>query len=348
MIGSCSTVILRLRAPVTSLVIAAVTSIVYPQLAGDYVLGWVFLQVCLMSFAMINSRTQAIYATASVGVLVLAQALIQVPVPIYDPLALALVAWTTAAGGVGAAISAHRSYVKALEDQNRRALEIREAIVARHIAEERLRIARELHDVMAHHVAAINVHAGSVEANLPADAGHLKDPLTRIRDASRSALLELQSILQLLRSDDGMEDTTAPTSGSEQIPELIDSFRRLGLHVEFTQNYSKDLSHRLSPTQDLALFRVVQEGLTNAHRHGQGSAHVVIHQTASTLTVKISNTPRQDQTEEADPARPHFGLVGMQERVSSAGGHLDISRTAEQFTILVVFPHLALLERPAS
>jgi len=184
---------------------------------------------------------------------------------------------------------------------------------ARHrAAQERLRIARELHDVLGHHISLISVQAG-VALHLMA-----RIALTVIKDASKDALRELRSVLDVLRQVNE-EAPRAPAAGLASLAELVARAAEAGLQVQ--SEVSGDLK-RLPASVDLAAFRIVQEALTNVMRHaGQSSASVQVRCDEQELTLRIEN--------EAGPDGSHGGggsgqgIIGMRERAAALGGVLE-------------------------
>ncbi|MFF1253781.1 sensor histidine kinase [Pseudarthrobacter sp. NPDC058329] len=338
---------LRRHLPEVALMLAAVLAVVLSLNEGLALPALCVLQVCLMSFAILRPRAQAVVATVCVGLVLVTESLALSHLSLLDPMTLALVAWTTAAGGMGSAVHAQRQYVQALEEQSKGLLKTREAIVARRVAEERMRIARELHDVMAHHIAAINVHAGSAEANISHDEGSAIESLGHIRTASTEVLRELQAILHVLRSGDSepklQSDENIPIPGAADIPRLLDTFRSLGLRVEHQEGLLSRLPSSLPVAVNLALYRIIQEALTNAHKHGTGTARLDLETTDTDIILKIHNDRREESAEASgdkwgDEARTGFGLVGMHERAASANGRLRVTPASTTFTVETTLP----------
>lgn len=337
--GGLAATIARRRLPVPALAATALLTVFLPLHTGQHAPAWSLLVVCLASFAMLRSRTNAVAATTAVGVVLVVEAFLLLHVSVLDPLTWALVAWTAAAGGVGSAVRSQRQYVEALEEQASSLVRTREAAVARRIAEERMRIARELHDVMAHHIAAISVHAGAAEANTLKDPRTAMESLVRIRSASSEALRELQAILHVLRSGDTDNEADIPVAGASQIPHLLEAFRALGLPVDYHEEGL--LPPNLPPALDLALYRITQEGLTNVHKHGSRPARLNLKTTETKIHLIIQNdvttAPGQNRTGKTSHQQG-FGLVGMRERAVSAGGRLKATSDGKHFTVEASFP----------
>jgi len=216
-----------------------------------------------------------------------------------------------AAGCLGSiAVANQRAYVASMaaraEDETRRRVD-----------EERLRIARELHDVVAHTLATINVQAGVAAhllASRPADPA--TEVLTTIRDASRQALGELRSILAVFRQV-GEGDPTQPTPGLGQLDALIASTRNSGLEVDLHVDAAAQV---LPAAVDLAAYRIIQESLTNAMKHaGQATATVRIQHLPDAVAIEVTDT---GQGAAAASSTEGHGIVGMRERAASVGGHL--------------------------
>jgi signal transduction histidine kinase len=237
---------------------------------------------------------------------------------IVGPELLAGLAWPALAVAAGDAVRSRREAIAAADERAARAEATREQEARRRVVEERLHIARELHDVVAHQIAVINVQAGVAAHLLTDHPEQALDALGTVRSSARQVLEELTGILGVLRTtDDGTDDSgpsTMPAPTMHDIPALIDSYERAGLHVIF--DTSGD-DHPISDATAIAVYRTVQEGLTNAHRHGDGNARVRLARHHDEIELVITNRIGR-------PARAGsgFGLIGMRERVHAAGGTL--------------------------
>lgn len=332
---------LRRYTPTLALTAAAVMTVVLPLQTGQSLPAWCLLQVCLLSFAILKSRSHVITAMPIIGVILIVESVFLLKNPLLDPLTFALVAWTAAAGGIGSAVRSHRGYVRALEERSESLLATREAIVARNLAEERMRIARELHDVMAHHIASINLHAGAAEANLHMGTKIASQSLVHIRTASSEVLNELQAILHVLRSDEPETETGDPIPGIEQIPQLFEAFRALDPGLLYRPEDLAGLPSELSPAVGSALYRILQEALTNVHKHGTGGAKLDIKIINRNIHVKICNPTVTEKSSTAPKQSPHlsgFGLTGMHERAASTGGMLRVTSEPGNFALEAVLP----------
>jgi signal transduction histidine kinase len=233
---------------------------------------------------------------------------------------LAVVAWTGMAAAIGGAVRTWREYVAAVEERAARAEATKEEEALRRVAEERLRIARELHDVIAHHIALINVQAGVASHLLRSKPDQADDALGHIRDAGRTVLDELASLLLVLRrSEDGTEagEPAEPVPGLSRLGGLVESLTAAGLRVRHEQ---VGAPRRPPVAVDLAAYRIIQEGLTNAHKHGRGEARLRVEYRPDALVVQIRNPlPTESQPPQAGTGH---GLTGMRERAQAVGGSL--------------------------
>ena len=216
-----------------------------------------------------------------------------------------------------------RAFIQAITERARRAEETRESEAERRVAEERLAIARDLHDVMAHQIAVINLHAASASQALRTRPDDAERSLTTVREAARTVLGEIGSLLTVLRSADSTHSATlAPTPGLAHLPQLIDEFSKAGLAVE---QRTVGTPVELDSLRDIVAHRVLQEGLTNAHKHGgDGTALVQLDYGTDGLGITVTNVtkPRRDDRIVVESGH---GLVGVRERVSSVGGSLETS-----------------------
>jgi signal transduction histidine kinase len=183
---------------------------------------------------------------------------------------------------------------------------------------ERARIARELHDVVAHHLSMISVQAETARLTTPGMPPDGAKRLLAIGDTARAALTEMRRLLGVLRDDAGAEPTRAPQPGLQQLVELVDEAR--GSAAASTRLIVRGEVRRLDPGIELTAYRIVQEALTNARRHAPGAAvDVELCYTAEDLQVSVrDNGPgpaHQDGT-------GGHGLVGMRERAAAVGGEL--------------------------
>ena len=202
--------------------------------------------------------------------------------------------------------------------RQQRRMRIREEAARRRAGEERLRIARELHDVLGHTISLISVQAGVALHLMDKQPEHARVALAVIKDASKDALRELRSVLDVLRQVHE-EPPRAPSPGLASLSELISRSSEAGLQVH--SEVSGDLKG-LPASVDLAAFRIVQEALTNVMRHsGQTTSSVHVSCNEQELTLRIDNEAGQDGSR--DRIGPGQGILGMQERATALGGGVE-------------------------
>jgi signal transduction histidine kinase len=320
----------RHRHPVAVAYGTAVATLVY--LAAGYPYGPVFLIVAVGCFsAVVAGHRRA--AWGAVGLLWAGHALI----------ALWLYRWLPPAGdqagsvyqeiGIGAwvlAVVALAELVRVRREQWARERADRAAAARRRADEERLRIARELHDVLAHSISVINVQAGMGLALLDSDPEQARAALTTIKAASKEALGEVRQVLDTLRAPGAAP--RAPAPGLDRLAELVEQAASAGLTVEIEGE-----PPRLPPGADLAAFRIVQEALTNVVRHsGSRHARVRFAHDGEALRLRIDD---DGPATGADAGGSGNGLAGMRERAAALGGTIDAGpRPDGGFRVLAVLP----------
>jgi signal transduction histidine kinase len=212
----------------------------------------------------------------------------------------------------------------------------REQEAERRAEQERLRIARDLHDVVAHTLTTINVQASTAAQLLDRNPGHARDALETIEDASRDAIDELRAILGVLRGDDDGDAPLRPAPGLEDVPELVRRTRDDGVDVRM--EVVGDRPQRVPETVSLAAYRIIQESLTNARRHASGAAvHVTLAFEPDRVGLAIENsegTPHQ-----ANGRGPGVGIMGMSERAAAIGGTVSAGPRPRGFRVDAELPY---------
>lgn len=189
----------------------------------------------------------------------------------------------------------------------------REAVA---LARERTRIARELHDVIAHSVSVMVIQAGAAEQLIDSDASKARACLDSVQEVGRATVVELRRLLGVLRADDPAPQL-GPQPGMSRLPSLVQEIRAAGLPVELQVDGEPV---PLPPGVDLSAYRIVQEALTNTLRHaGRATAHVRVHYGGAVLDLEIVD----DGIRAPAARRDGHGLVGMRERAALYGGVLD-------------------------
>ena len=257
---------------------------------------------------------------------------------------LAAVAWPALAVAAGDLLRTRREAIAAAEERARLAEETRDEEARRRVAEERVHIARELHDVVAHRMAVVNVQAGVAEHLLRSRPDDAAAALRVVRSSAQAALDNLGSILNVLRSAGENDASVEPAPMLAELSALIESYRDAGLAVEYE---TSGAPRPLADTTQLALYRTVQEALTNAHKYGDGHVRLRISHATDGVTIELVNpvavpsvgavTPRSDAAGEAGG----FGLMGMRERVRAVGGSLQVGPDSEgRFAVRAQFPNV--------
>lgn len=253
--------------------------------------------------------------------------------PSRDSQASIAAAVAVAMAAAGGAMFANRRYLLELQRRVAESEAGREAAIRARVVEERVRIARDLHDSVGHEVAVVNMRLGAAEVRLPPGSDEAREDIVAARGAIQGILRETQEILKVLRAGE-VADSGA---SYELIEEMVAEFRTGGLVI------TADLAvpETEIPSQaGAAAFRVVQETLTNAHRHSTGSVALSVRISAGVITIMSTNLIRH--TEHADGLERHGqGLIGMRERVEAAGGSLQIDVNETMFTMKAEIPLMA-------
>jgi signal transduction histidine kinase len=275
-----------------------------------------------------TTLTSAIPAALFLGLAVVVLA----PTPGFTLEALGRFAWIGMAIAVGQAVRNRRANIAAVHERAVRAEQTREEEARRRVVEERLHIARELHDVVAHHIAVINVQAGVAEHLIDTKPDAAAEALRHVRRSSRAVLDELSGLLSVLRKPEDPNTPTEPAPGLAQLDGLIETFRASGLSLEWTVGGKPQ---ELSATADLVAYRVLQEALTNAHRHGTDSASLSVLYSHHEVVLEVANEPgKQEHT-----GGSGLGLLGMRERASAVGGTMRAGIEADgRFRVHVALP----------
>ncbi len=220
---------------------------------------------------------------------------------------------------IGDNLRVRHAYTRQLEDRANQLEREREEKAAQAVAEERSRIARELHDVVAHHVSVMVVQAAGARRIADQDPMAARAALAAVEAAGRTALAEMRRMLEVLRTDDpGMR----PQPGLAELDRLIEQVRYVGLPVELKVEGDACC---LLPGMDLAAYRIVQEALTNTVKHGgKASARVTIRYEADCLEIEVVDDGRGAAAPLlAGTESGGHGLIGMKERVALFGGELE-------------------------
>ncbi|MFF0488850.1 sensor histidine kinase [Nocardia sp. NPDC004068] len=215
---------------------------------------------------------------------------------------------------VGRYTAGRGAYIAELEQRERIRRQHERAALERALADEREAIARDLHDVISHHVAAIGIHAGAARLALPPGHDAATRSLTAVEESTRAAMIDLRRQLDLLH---GRDDAATRQPGLADIDALVDTVRAAGLAVELDTGRAAD---PLPESLDVTVFRIVQELLTNALRHGAGTA-----------ALRVTRDDRRLRIDQTNPVAPHHlpktsahrGLDGIRRRAELFGGTVE-------------------------
>jgi signal transduction histidine kinase len=234
------------------------------------------------------------------------------------------------------ALRNRRSYVQLLRERLELAERTREEDAQRRVEQERLRIARDLHDVVAHTLTAINVQAGVAAQLLARDPSHAQSALATIEVASHDALDELRAIVGVLREADGVTAPLEPAPGLGSVSELIERACAMGLDINLEIEGRRPI--RISDAVQLAVFRIVQESLTNARRHAAGAAaRVSMSYRPDRLLLTVENGT--GVTRNGNGCVPGVGILGMRERATALGGTFTASPSEGGFRVTAELPY---------
>jgi signal transduction histidine kinase len=250
-----------------------------------------------------------------------------------DPGILAgAVAWA-GAWVAGDVTRQRRERVAALRDRAERAERESERERRLAAAEERTRIARELHDSAGHAMNVILVQAGAARLLRDRDPEGSKRALKTVEDVARATIGEIDRLVRALREDGATRGELTPLPGTIDIDDLAERHRASGLAVTVRR---EGRERALGTAVDRAAYRIVQEALTNAARHGEGGADIILRFGAETLEIAITNPVAGDGSPAAGGGH---GLVGMRERAALLGGRLEARGEDGVFRVRAVLPY---------
>jgi len=236
--------------------------------------------------------------------------------------------WALVSTAAGRLIVERRDRIAAAELRAEAAEYSKQAEADRQVTAERIRIAHELHDVLAHHIAVVNAQAGVAQYLLRANPAAADTALAGIAANSRAALDELRATLGVLRTegDAAPRDARAPVPTIEHLGRLLDGFTDAGLRLTVAVQGEPG---PLSGPADLAFYRIVQEALTNATKHAPGSdVCLAIDWSAASVSLTVSNTEPAAVSHGLMNEGTGHGLIGMRERAAAASGTVSAGPTA--------------------
>ena len=327
-----ATIALRRRTPRVALAAAVVVVLAATALPAAYVGTGIGVWVCAYTVATVLPRRQTVLVLAVAATVHAAGGIVSAGLDgrlhlvatfwAYDggePVNLVLISFGSLAipGLVGLYVRTTRAYAAELADRVTRLEGERELRAAAAAADERARIARELHDVAAHDLSAIVVQAGAADRLLDRDPERARDTLRSIRTQGRRTLTAMRELVGIMRAR-----PVADAPALSRVDELISEARDTGLPVRLR---TEGTPGSLSPAADVAAYRIVQEALTNARQHAPGvEVEVTVAYHATEVSLTVHNGPSEIRTSTGGG----HGLLGMRERVRHCGGDLSTGPTA--------------------
>jgi len=338
-LAATATLALRRSAPTATLAISG--ALVLGLFAVDHAAGAVAViapAIALYSLALSRGRVHLVAAVVAAAAAVM---IADVFLAGHHPRALTLqtaahVALVAVPVLAAEALRNRRSYIQLLLERLELAERTREEEAQRRAEQERLRIARDLHDVVAHTLTTINVEAGVAAHLVDREPGRAATALARIEAASHEALDELRAILGVLREPDGAEIPLEPAPGLDGVSLLVDRFCEADGDIELVVDGEQP--ERVPDAVQLAAFRIVQESLTNARRHAPGAAaRVRLAYADDRLRVGIENDLGQGRN--GNGRGPGVGIAGMHERATALGGTFEAGPCGDGFKVTAELPY---------
>ena len=308
----------RRRFPIGTVAVAVIGSVVLMADGMAYPLTLPAVFYALYSIALDAGQGRTLAVGVTVKAVLVTTSLITHP----GITGFVVLLWAALAVTTGSAARSHRAHVAEAEERARRAEHAREEEAKRRVAEERMRIARELHDAVGHHVALINVQAGALACLLDdEDRSLARESVAHIQRAGEEALEDLRLAVGLLRGS-GPEpaEPTEPVPGLDQLEELICSFAGAGLRI--TREVTGQ-ARLLPEAVELTAYRVIQESLTNTRKHADCDTAVVrLGYAFGALRLTVEDEGKAVVQDCPGDSEGH-GIVGMRERVAALGGRLS-------------------------
>ncbi|MEU5718146.1 sensor histidine kinase [Streptomyces sp. NPDC020403] len=356
---SCAVLPVRHRAPMAAMAVTTASGVLAPFLD-------LLLSPLIVAPAVITAYSYSLAARserrAASAVALISVALLVASTPLLGALSWkdasrvgAVAAFPLVAGVLGHSVQNRRAYLAAVEERALRAEKSRNSEARRRVAEERVRIARELHDLVAHQITLANAQATVAAHLFDTRPEQTRKSLEELVETTRDALDDLRATVGLLRQSGDTAALAEPAPGLSRLPTLLESFRRAGLEVSMDQ---EGTVRPLPPGVDLTAYRIIQEALTNVTKHaGTGSARVRLAWNRDRVTITIADDGAGARTTStastgsamstAGGRATGFGVIGMRERATAVGGHLSAgSRPEGGFLVSTKLP-LPPVKNPA-
>jgi signal transduction histidine kinase len=242
-----------------------------------------------------------------------------------------------AAVALGLYVGARQRVLDGLRERAERLDRERELLADRAVAQERVRIAQELHDIVAHNVSLMVVKAQALGAT--ANDEHVSEGTDAIADLGRQAMTEMHATLRLLRADDSGAPELSPQPGLAQLERLVDQLRGAGLEIELT---IEGEPRPLAQSVDLSAFRILQEALTNVVKHAAGArTKVIVVYRAEGVELTVVDSEGEVRTTALPPQRSDgHGVIGMRERAALFDGTLTTEALPDGFRVTATLPYV--------
>ncbi|WP_210594050.1 sensor histidine kinase [Streptomyces sp. GESEQ-35] len=329
---SCAVLPVRHRAPLAAMAVTTASGVLAPSLG-------LLLSPLIVAPAVITAYSYSLTARterrAASAVALISVALLVASTPLFGALSWkdasrvgAVAAFPLVAGVLGHSVQNRRAYLAAVEERALRAEQSRESEARRRVAEERVRIARELHDLVAHQITLANAQATVADHLFDTRPEQTRKSLKELVATTGDALDDLRATVGLLRQSGDAAAPAEPAPGLYRLPTLIESFRRAGLEVSVHQ---EGTARPLPPGVDLTAYRIVQEALTNVTKHAgtTSGARVRLVWNRDRVAITIADDGGGARTTPTGERPPGYGLIGMRERAAAVGGHLSAGRRPE-------------------
>ncbi|MDQ7905021.1 sensor histidine kinase [Phytohabitans sp. ZYX-F-186] len=243
--------------------------------------------------------------------------------------------WLLLPLAMGSRIRLRHAWLDAVQARAEHAERTREEEARLRVTQERMRIARDLHDVVAHHMAVANAQAGTAAHLLESDPALTKKILTDLKATTSSVMLELRDTVGVLRQTGSDAETLEPAPGLAQLPDLLKVCGSAGLAVSLE---IEGEPRELPPGIDLTAYRIIQEALTNATKYSaSATAALRLRYGGTRLTITVTNDRRSN--EQPRRGSTGYGIIGMRERANAVGGDLRVSDSgAAGFEVVTALP----------
>ena len=348
-VAACGALIGRRHRPLASLVVSALAAEVFLFITPDASGVLILVAPCIALYTvaeLAERRRGLIVGGAAVAALALLHALLHPGMIGPENLAF------TALGGLaimaGDSSRNRRAYLAEVERRAERSALERELVAQRRVEQERLRIARDLHDSVGHHLALISVQSDVAGRALDSDTAAARESLLHVKTASRKALEELRDTVSLLRQPgDPVAPTAVPAPGLDALDDLLDSLRASGLAIDYL---ATGTAVPLAPAADVTAYRVIQESLTNVYKHSaRREARLTLAYDRGELRIIVEDLGASDGSLPTVPPLPagRQGIRGMRERLLALGGRLTAGpRPGGGFQVDAAVPYQPLAELP--